>query len=107
MYSSYFFVSNKAFGVPTIFMAIAIIFFALGTKYYRRDDEYKKAGSIISRTCVCIFTAISNKIAKIGPERKHWLEYADTKFSMEMINDVKALCRVLVVFLPLPVFWAL
>lgn len=88
-------------------MAFAIIAFAAGTKFYRRDDERKKGGSIITKTVSCISTAIANRFKKHGPKRAHWLEYADTSFSNEMINDVKALCRVLVVFLPLPVFWAL
>lgn len=79
----------------------------LGTKYYKRDDEKKKTGSIITKTFLCICEAIKNYLFGTSREQAHWLDYADTKFSHEMINDVKAFCKVGFVFLPLPVFWAL
>ena len=40
-------------------------------------------------------------------KREHWLDYADDKYSPKMIEDVKATMRVLKLFLPLPIFWAL
>lgn len=35
------------------------------------------------------------------------MDYADKKYSPKLIADVKVLMRVLVLYLPLPVFWAL
>lgn len=40
-------------------------------------------------------------------KRDHWLEYADDEFDNVFINDVKAALKVLLLFVPLPVFWAL
>lgn len=40
-------------------------------------------------------------------KRKHWLDHADDKYDKNLIEDVKSLLRVLVLFIPLPVFWAL
>jgi solute carrier family 15 oligopeptide transporter 1 len=89
-------------------MAIAIIVFVIGTKKYKRDDERNKKGSIITKTFLCICIAIKNKImSSKGFKKEHWLDYAETKYSAQMINDVKAFCKVVFVFLPLPVFWAL
>ena len=89
-------------------MFVGIIVFVAGTKNYNRDDERNKNGSIITKTALCIFVAIRNKIkARKGDKREHWLDYAETKFSRQMIEDVKAFCKVVFVFLPLPVFWAL
>lgn len=40
-------------------------------------------------------------------KREHWLDYAEAKYGQQLINDIKSVFRVLVLFLPLPVFWAL
>lgn len=40
-------------------------------------------------------------------KREHWLDHADDKYDRGLIEDIKALLRVLVLFIPLPVFWAL
>ncbi|CAF0910291.1 unnamed protein product [Brachionus calyciflorus] len=98
-----------AFGVPSVVMIIAIVVYALGTKYYNRDDEKNKKGNnIIIQTGDCMFTAIKNKIKLHKSVKKsHWLDYADSKYGSDMISDVKAFYKILIVFLPLPIFWAL
>jgi len=55
-----------------------------------------------------IWTAITTKCKekKTNP-REHWLDYADKKYDRQLIDDVKVLMRVLFLYLPLPVFWAL
>ena len=40
-------------------------------------------------------------------KRQHWLDNADDKFSRDLIADVKILLKVLFMYIPLPVFWAL
>lgn len=40
-------------------------------------------------------------------KREHWLDYAKEEHGEQMVSDIKALLRVLVLYLPLPVFWAL
>lgn len=59
----------------------------------------------------CIFlsqTAISTKSreAKSNP-CEHWLDYAKEKCGSKMVNDTKILLKILVLYLPLPFFWAL
>lgn len=98
-----------AFGVPAIAMFLAILFFVIGTSYYNRSDEKAKNGeNIISQTFKCVYVALTTKFRKRKEEKRdNWLDYADHKFSRKLINDVKALFKVLFVFLPLPIFWAL
>lgn len=101
-----------AFGVPALLMLLAVIVFAIGTPYYRRDnDKPKGSGNIISMTMGCIFLAIRNKIKSLNDTEKkeHWLDYADDghSYSKKMVSDVKIFCKVVLVFLPLPLFWAL
>ena len=90
-------------------MAIAIVAFLAGTKFYCRDDEQKnrKEGSIISRTAQCIYRAIVNKIRMKKVKKSHWLDYADDEFSPQMLNDVKAFLNIVLVFLPVPFYWVL
>ena len=42
-----------------------------------------------------------------GSEREHWLDYAKEKYDNGIVEDVKCLLRVLWMYLPLPMFWAL
>jgi len=42
-----------------------------------------------------------------GGKREHWLDNADDTYDNKLIEDIKATLRVLLLFVPLPVFWAL
>jgi len=42
-----------------------------------------------------------------GGKREHWLDCADDMYDNKLIEDIKATLRVLLLFVPLPVFWAL
>ena len=88
-------------------MAVAIGVFFAGTKWYIRDDERNKKGSVITQVFGCIFTALLKKIKCGGETRDHWLDHADYKYPKELINDVKSFVKVLLVFVPIPVFWTL
>jgi solute carrier family 15 (oligopeptide transporter), member 1 len=37
----------------------------------------------------------------------HWLDYAEEKHGVKMVSDTKALLSIILVYLPLPLFWAL
>lgn len=52
--------------------------------------------------------AISRKIKekKTNP-KDHWLDYAVEKHGQQLVNEVKVLLNVLVLYIPLPVFWSL
>lgn len=91
-------------------MFLSIIFFVIGTPFYKREDEKNKNGkNIITQTAKCMAIAGFTKIisGKNLPKKDHWLDYADYKFEPQLIKDVKAFVKVLFVFLPLPIFWAL
>lgn len=38
--------------------------------------------------------------------RKHWLDYAEVEYSAQFIGNVKAVLDVLVLFIPVIIFWA-
>ncbi|EDW06187.1 peptide transporter family 1 isoform X2 [Drosophila mojavensis] len=94
-----------AFGVPAILMIISVVVFVLGRPLYKIKPP---AGNMVVLVSSTIWTAITTKCKekKTNP-REHWLDYADKKYDRKMIEDVKVLMRVLFLYLPLPVFWAL
>lgn len=51
--------------------------------------------------------AIGRKFRSTDEKHDHWLYFASDKFDMELIKDIKQVLHVLVLYLPIPVFWAL
>ncbi|XP_049885461.1 peptide transporter family 1 [Pectinophora gossypiella] len=92
-----------AFGVPGVLMVVSIIFFIAGRKLYVVKNP---AGNVLGKVASCIGHA-SLKSCKTKDKREHWLDHADDKYDKGLIEDIKGLLRVLVLFIPLPVFWAL
>uniref|UniRef100_A0A8C6RNI0 Solute carrier family 15 member 2 n=1 Tax=Nannospalax galili TaxID=1026970 RepID=A0A8C6RNI0_NANGA len=96
-----------AFGVPGLLMVVALVVFAMGSKMYRKPPP---EGNIVAQVIKCIWFAISNRFKNRSgdiPKRPHWLDWAAEKYPKHLIMDVKALTRVLFLYIPLPMFWAL
>uniref|UniRef100_A0A8C3YVR1 Solute carrier family 15 member 2 n=1 Tax=Catagonus wagneri TaxID=51154 RepID=A0A8C3YVR1_9CETA len=96
-----------AFGVPGLLMVIALVVFSMGSKIYKKPPP---EGNIVTQVVRCIWFAISNRFKNHSgdiPKREHWLDWAAEKYSKQLIMDVKALTRVLFLYIPLPMFWAL
>ncbi|XP_074157448.1 solute carrier family 15 member 2 [Sminthopsis crassicaudata] len=96
-----------AFGVPGILMAVALVVFALGNKLYKKPPP---EGNIVVKVCKCIWFAILNRLKNRSseiPKREHWLDWAEEKYPKQLILEVKALTRVLFLYIPLPMLWAL
>lgn len=51
--------------------------------------------------------AIYNKCKGKAGKRDHWLDHADDIYDNKLIEDIKISLRVLKLFIPLPIFWAL
>ena len=96
---------SLAFGVPAILMLLSVVIFVAGKKMYVMKPP---AGNMIFGVSQCISQAIGGwrQERKTNP-RKHWLDYAEPKVGHKMVSDTKILLKILVLFLPFPVFWAL
>uniref|UniRef100_A0A8C5GTP5 Solute carrier family 15 member 2-like n=1 Tax=Gouania willdenowi TaxID=441366 RepID=A0A8C5GTP5_GOUWI len=95
-----------AFGVPAILMIVALVVFIAGSSLYKRNPPQ---GNILLQVCNCIGFAIKNRVNrhKYDPPRKHWLDWAEDKYSKRLIQEIKMVLRVLLLYIPLPMFWAL
>ncbi|XP_039186068.1 solute carrier family 15 member 2 isoform X1 [Crotalus tigris] len=96
-----------AFGVPAALMIVALVVFITGNRLYKKTPPQ---GNILLKVCKCIVFALRNRIRNRSPEipkRQHWLDWASEKYSNQLITEVKMVTRVLFLFVPLPMFWAL
>ncbi|KAM6180419.1 solute carrier family 15 member 1 [Erethizon dorsatum] len=96
-----------AFGVPAALMAVSLIVFLLGSGMYKK---FQPQGNIMGKVAKCIGFAIKNRFrhrSKEFPKRKHWLDWAKEKYGERLISQIKMVMRVMFLYIPLPMFWAL
>lgn len=93
-----------AFGVPGIAMAVATFIFWLGRKNYVRQPPQRESAKKASVLAVYWF-AFWNRHR--GPIRDRFLDAALVKFNPEEVNSARAVGRIFLVFLTVPVFFAL
>ncbi|KAG5684406.1 hypothetical protein PVAND_013641 [Polypedilum vanderplanki] len=93
------------FGLPAILMALSIIIFLAGKFLYK---ILPNQGNMLVKVCKCIGNAISTKRKeKLTSPREHWLDYAEGKYGRKLVLETKILLNILVLYIPLPLFWAL
>ena len=63
-------------------------------------------GSITTKVIGSISHATVKKFTS-SEKKEHWMDHAEDKYDKTLIADVKTLLRVLVIFIPIPAFWAL
>nr|XP_045001783.1 solute carrier family 15 member 1 [Jaculus jaculus] len=96
-----------AFGVPAALMAVSLIVFVLGSGMYKK---FQPQGNIMGKVVQCIGFSIKNRFrhrSKAFPKREHWLDWAKEKYDERLISQIKMVTRVLFLYIPLPMFWAL
>ncbi|NWW39065.1 S15A1 protein, partial [Panurus biarmicus] len=95
-----------AFGIPAILMAVALVVFVIGSKMYKK---VKPQGNVMLEVSKCVGFAITNRFrhrSKEFPKREHWLDWASEKYDKRLIAQTKMVLRVLFLYIPLPMFWA-
>nr|AET36827.1 slc15A1 protein [Ctenopharyngodon idella] len=96
-----------AFGVPAALMVVALVVFIAGHSMYIMESP---KGNILLRVMNCIIFALSNRFEHRGkqyPKREHWMDWAEEKYDKLLIAQVKMVLKVLFLYIPLPMFWAL
>ncbi|NXH75929.1 S15A1 protein, partial [Hydrobates tethys] len=96
-----------AFGVPAALMAVALVVFVFGSGMYKK---VKPQGNVMIQVSKCIGFAIKNRFrhrSKEFPKREHWLDWASEKYDKRLIAQTKMVLKVLFLYIPLPMFWAL
>uniref|UniRef100_A0A914XMW3 Oligopeptide transporter 1 n=1 Tax=Plectus sambesii TaxID=2011161 RepID=A0A914XMW3_9BILA len=113
-----------AFGIPAVLMVVATVFFVGGSFWYKK---YPPKENVIFEVIKGIKTALANK-RHFNVKRPHWMDHYLDNHSCEsdikcielkstgkknkchkrqFVDDVKSLLRVMVMYVPVPMFWAL
>ncbi|XP_062301514.1 solute carrier family 15 member 1b [Scomber scombrus] len=98
---------SLAFGVPAALMVVALIVFIVGSGMYVKTAP---KGNIMVKVCKCIGFAVKNRFrhrSSSYPKREHWMDWAEEKYDKLLIAQVKMVLKVLFLYIPLPMFWAL
>uniref|UniRef100_A0A8C3A0X8 Solute carrier family 15 member 1b n=1 Tax=Cyclopterus lumpus TaxID=8103 RepID=A0A8C3A0X8_CYCLU len=98
---------SLAFGVPAALMVVSLIVFIIGSGMYIKTPPQ---GNIMVKVFRCIAFAIKNRFrhrASEFPKRTHWMDWSEEKYDKLLIAQVKMVLRVLFLYIPLPMFWAL
>jgi len=98
---------SLAFGIPAILMALATVILVIGKPFYTLKPPQ---GNIITSVAGAIALGVKGKInglLKRGEKKAHFLDHAKGKYSDDMVEDTKGLLRILKIFIPIPIFWAL
>jgi len=93
---------SLAFGVPAVLMLIATVIIVIGKPMYVMKPPQ---GNVLTGAVGSIYFAVKEKFA--GKTANHWLDLAKTKYDGNLVEDVKALLPLLLLYLPLPLWWAL
>ena len=118
-----------AFSLPAALMVISLGVFLLGSPQYVHQPPSGNPLTTVVRIVICAIWPNSNvpeeprwgssgkplqqrrskrQILPPGATvERHWLDAAVPRFGSEAVEEVKLLLRVLVVFLPIPIFWSL
>lgn len=92
-----------AFLVPACLMAVAIVAFLFGKSYYIIK---KSEGNVFTEFCGATWTGLRGK-CKAKEPKEHFLDHAKEKYPANRIRDFKYIYPLMVMYLPLPFFWAL
>uniref|UniRef100_A0AAQ4PS10 Solute carrier family 15 member 1 n=1 Tax=Gasterosteus aculeatus aculeatus TaxID=481459 RepID=A0AAQ4PS10_GASAC len=98
---------SLAFGVPAGLMVASLIVFIVGSGMYIKTPPQ---GNIMVKFFTCIGFAIKNRFrhrTNEFPKRTHWMDWAEEKYDKLLIAQVKMVLKVLFLYIPLPMFWAL
>ncbi|XP_017029017.1 peptide transporter family 1 isoform X2 [Drosophila kikkawai] len=96
---------SLAFGVPAVLMIISVLIFMAGKRMYRCQPP---AGNMIFGVTQCIVDAFRGWKKRRNTEpQESFLDYAKPTVGEKMVRETKTLLRILRLYLPFPVFWAL
>ncbi|CAG9803481.1 unnamed protein product [Chironomus riparius] len=95
------------FGVPAIMLFCALLVLLMGSRYYLHVPSN---GNVFLKVLKCIKYALieRRRQKKAGNKiNQHWLKYASEKYGHKLVLETKIVLKVLIMYLPVPMFWAL
>ncbi|XP_015833535.1 peptide transporter family 1 isoform X1 [Tribolium castaneum] len=91
-----------AFAIPGVLMILSVLIFFFGMPLYKMKEP---EGNVLVQVVKCIWHG-AKKNWKSDKKVDHWLDHSEDRFDRSLIEDIKATLKVLVIYIPLPIFWA-
>ncbi|VVC98456.1 unnamed protein product [Leptidea sinapis] len=96
------------FGFPSLLVLISIVIFVAGKPWYRIKQP---RDTVTLKFMSCAWFALRKRMqhdnSSDGAPREHWLDYAIEKYGEKLVADMKVVCSILYLYLPVPIFWSL
>lgn len=101
-----------AFGVPAVLLLVATFVFWLGRNRFRRVPLGENVFRTVIHVIIASFRGWHRRRtsgASVADEKapSSFWDYAKAEVNHDAVEDVKSAFRVMVIYLPLPLFWAL
>ncbi|XP_037048643.1 peptide transporter family 1-like [Bradysia coprophila] len=96
-----------AFGLPAILMSIVTVLIMISNRF---SEAKQTQGTTVMNVLACIKHAIvmKFKLRKNPPAKNlHLLDYSEEKYGTELVRDTQIISKVIVLYLPIIIFWAL
>ncbi|KRZ61644.1 Peptide transporter 3 [Trichinella nativa] len=93
-----------AFGIPAFCMGLATVIFLAGRSHYYHAPVN---GTVLLQVFKCVGHAVKRRFARKSPNQPplpHWMDYASPKYSDQLIENVKHIFRMSVLFIPAVMF---
>ncbi|KRZ43355.1 Peptide transporter 3 [Trichinella pseudospiralis] len=93
-----------AFGIPAFCMGLATAIFLAGRSHYYHAPVN---GAVLLQVFKCVGHAVRRRFSKKStsqPPLPHWMDYARPKYSDQLIENVKHIFRMSVLFIPAVMF---
>lgn len=96
---------SLAFGVPAVLMLVSMVIFVAGRSLYKVQPP---SGNMIFGVSQCITNAYKGwRQNRKEKPMEHFLDYATPVVGQQMVYETKCLAKILLLYVPFPVFWAL
>ncbi|XP_037040845.1 solute carrier family 15 member 1-like [Bradysia coprophila] len=93
------------FGLPAILMVAAALLVMVGNRY---SETKQVRGHTILNVLSCMTYAVVKKFSsRKTTQYQHWLDYSKDKYGNELVSDTRIILKVIVLYIPITVFWAL
>ncbi|XP_031639199.1 solute carrier family 15 member 2-like, partial [Contarinia nasturtii] len=97
---------SLAFGVPALLMILAILFFVSGRSSYTCVKT--SSDNMLLKMLKCTWHAIVTKqLERKTKPRKNLLDYSIEKYGAQLVDDIRAMVKICVLYLPFSFFWTL
>lgn len=98
---------TAVFGVIAFSFLVSWIIFLFGLSFYKKEFPTRDNTMINTFNCISYATYKNITDRSIEQQKQHWLDKSEGKYSSEFVYDVKTFLKIVKLFLPLPIFYAL